>query len=328
VYTNLHNMNYLEENRNLIFKKYTEEELLKDIRNFTGGKGRLYKVLNHFFEEEMFKCKGGRGNLSPMGALKDNSVVESILEFTKSKPKFYVGNDIANVKSFFRNAGRKAQKVSNFPVRQAVDIYNKYTEVGGNIFDMSCGFGSRMSAALLLGRNYVGTDPNPTLYGKLLEYGEFLKNNGLLEDLGNGYKIIKQGSEILIPLIENKVDLCFTSPPYFDLEDYGNDENQSIKKFNNYDLWLEKFARPTIENCFKYLKVGGYLAVNVKNMTSGKKYKLYDDWFNIASENKSFEFVEVIEMKQGSKRDYKDKHFTGVSGSFGFKEPVMVFRKV
>lgn len=51
-------MSYLTEHKNEIFKKYSTEELLKDIDSFQNGKGKLNKVLNHFFEECMFKCCG------------------------------------------------------------------------------------------------------------------------------------------------------------------------------------------------------------------------------------------------------------------------------
>lgn len=42
-------MSYLTEHKNEIFKKYSTEELLKDIDSFQNGKGKLNKVLNHFF---------------------------------------------------------------------------------------------------------------------------------------------------------------------------------------------------------------------------------------------------------------------------------------
>ena len=41
-------MSYLDEHRNEIFKKYTDEELLRDIHNYVNGGGKLNKVLNAF----------------------------------------------------------------------------------------------------------------------------------------------------------------------------------------------------------------------------------------------------------------------------------------
>lgn len=320
--------NYLQENRDRIFQKYTNEELLSDIENFKSGSGKMYKLLNHYFEEEMFKCKGGRGSMTPMEALNNPTVLSEIIEFTKSKPKFYVGTEVANIKSFFRNAGRKAQKVANFPVRTARELYEKYTEEGMDVYDPSCGFGSRMSACLLSNRNYFGTDPNQSLMLKLKECSEFIlgDNHGLFQNR-QVCRLYGQGSEIFIPELENTIDFIFTSPPYFDLEEYGEGENQSIVKFKNYNNWLNGFVKPTIENCYRYTKIGGHIAINIKNMTSGKKYKLFDDWFSEFLKTKGLKHVETLDIKQNSKREYKGKHFTGVTGDMGQTEPVMVFRK-
>lgn len=42
-------MSYLSNHYNEIFKKYSTNEMLKDISSFKNGEGNLYKVLNHFF---------------------------------------------------------------------------------------------------------------------------------------------------------------------------------------------------------------------------------------------------------------------------------------
>lgn len=266
-------MNYLEEHRNEIFKKYSKEELLKDIENYKNGSGRLSKVLNQFFEECIFNCKAPRGTKSPMEALQDENDMDFIVEYTKSKPKFYTGNEISNVKSFFRNGGRIAQKVANFCPKNARDIYFRYSDINGerlNILDMSSGFGSRMSAVLLNGHNYFGFDPNVELHNKLMEYGKFLYDNGKIEN-GQVCRLYCQGSEIHREELDNTIDVSFTSPPYFNLEIYDNDNSESTKNYNNYSAWLEYFAKPTINNTYRYLKVGGYAMINIKNLTRGKK---------------------------------------------------------
>ena len=326
-------MSYLELHRDEIFKKYSTEELLKDIENYKRGSGRLSKVLNHFFEECIFNCKGGRGSMTPMEALQDDNVVNKIVEFTNSKPKFYIGSEVSNIKSFFRNAGRTAQKVANFCPKNARDIYFKYHDINGekiNVLDTSMGFGSRMSSVLLNGHNYCGFDPNKELYGKLKEYYSFLKENNVID---NEQKcgMYCQGSEIYRPELSNMFDVSFTSPPYFNLEKYSNDNSESTKHYNNYELWIEFFAKPTIQNTYNYLKVGGYAMINIKNMTSGNKYKLFDDWFKLFKENSGFEFVEIFDIAHQSKRVYNGKHATmkdEVEDYQGFKEPIMVFRKV
>lgn len=323
-------MSYLDEHRDEIFKKYSKEELLRDIGNYKSGSGKLSKVLNYFFEEIIWECTGPRGNKSPMEALSDDEMMGKILEYVNSKPSFYTGNEISNVKSFFRNGGKWACKVANFCPKNARDIYFRYYDINGskiNILDTSSGFGSRMSAALLSGKghNYAGFDPNEKLSLKLKEYRDFLSENNLTEGKA---VLLCEGSETYIPKLENNFDVSFTSPPYFNLEVYSKDEKQSIQQFSNYELWLEKFARPTIENTYKYLKVGGYAMINIKNLTRSKKEPLFDDWFKIFESIDGFEFHEIFEMEHQSKKNYTMNTNYSKEAYQGFKEPIMCFKKI
>ena len=314
-------MTYLEDNFSELFPRYGDDELLKDIVSYRKGSGKLFKVLKHYFEEEMYKCHGGRGSQTPMNVLGDDEHMKGVLKVIEEHPKFYRGNEVSNVKSFFRNAGRIAQKVSNFPIKEVTTIYEKYTSKGDTIYDPSCGFGSRMSACMLSERNYIGTDPNPTLCNRLKDLAKFFIKE--VEDCGNCV-VFQQGSEVFNDKLVGSVDFTFTSPPYYDLEKYGPDSGQSIIKFPEYKGWLIGYVIPTVKNIIKYTKAGGLVAINTKNLTRGKKYPLFNDWFKIMEAN--LEYVETISIKQNSKRDYKGKHHTGVDTDFGESERVMVFK--
>lgn len=119
-------MSYLDEHRNEIFKKFTKEELIKDVESYKYGKGRLTKVLNHYFKEVIFESQAPRGSKSPMEALQNDEDMDFILRYIRTKPKFYTGSEVQNVESFFRNGGRIAQKVANFCPKNARDIYFRY----------------------------------------------------------------------------------------------------------------------------------------------------------------------------------------------------------
>ena len=327
---------YLEEHRDEIFKKYSDEELIKDVENYKHGKGKLNKVLNHFFEECIFNCVAVRGDKSPMEALQNEKDMEYILNYVNSKSNFYTGSEVANVKSFFRNGGRIAQKVANFCPRNARDIYFRYFKDCDlskiNCLDTSMGFGSRMSSVLLSGANYCGFDPNKELFGKLVECKDFYYKHGVVNK-EQKCDIYCQGSEIHKPELDNMFDVSFTSPPYFNIEKYSDDECASTQNYDNYELWIEDFVKPTIDNTCKYLKNGGYLMINIKNIsrprnnTNTPKHKLFDDWFEILSNRDDLEFVEVFDMEIGKRQ-------CGMGGTYtmeefnGFKEPVMVFKKV
>lgn len=123
-------------------------------------------------------------------------------------------------------------------------------------------------------------------------------------------------------------DVSFTSPPYFDFEVYSQDKGQSISMFPTYNEWLEGFVKPTIQNTYEYLKVGGYAMINIKNLTHGKRYPLFDDWFKIFESIEGFEFVEIFEMQHQAKKNYTMNSNYSKEQYKGFKEPVMVFKKI
>ena len=86
--------------------------------------------------------------------------------------------------------------------------------------------------------------------------------------------------------------LCFTSPPYFYLEDYKIG-NQSCNKDTSYDDWKNNYLEPTIINCYKYLIDTGYLVINIKNFD---KFKLEEDTIYLAEKN-GFKLIEKITLE-------------------------------
>lgn len=194
-------MNYLEKHYDEIFKKFTDEELLKDIQSYRCGKGKLNKVLRQWFEECIFKCIAPRGNKSPWDALQNNDDVNKMFEIISRNTTFYNGTEIQNIKSFIRNGGQVTRKVANFCPKNARDIYFRYHDINGhpiNCLDTSAGFGSRMSAVLLSGHNYYGIDPNEELFNQLFDYWCWLYFHDVITDK-QICELKKHGSEIYIP---------------------------------------------------------------------------------------------------------------------------------
>ena len=70
---------------------------------------------------------------------------------------------------------------------------------------------------------------------------------------------------------QGKVDVVFTSPPYFGKELYSDDPEQSARKFSAFEDWCEGFLRPTIETAAKWLKPGGVLLWNIADIKFGNK---------------------------------------------------------
>lgn len=141
--------------------------------------------------------------------------------------------------------------------------------------------------------NYYGTDPNYELVAKLNEFNQDYKqvNNTKTET-----KIYCQGSENFIPELENKIGVAFSSPPYFDLEDYRIGD-QSFKPGTTYEQWVSRYLKPTFANIYKYLIFNGYFIVNIKDFNN---VPLEQTTIDTAKEV-GFKLYKVEQLSQGKR---------------------------
>ena len=199
------------------------------------------------------------------------------------------------------------QSVSNFRPTAAKLIYEKYGG-GGVIRDMSSGWGGRLLGFLASSNTtyYIGTEPATRTYEGLIKMKkEFSYINKKVD-------IYKQGSEDFIPEKES-IDLCFTSPPYFDTEKYSDEPTQSYIKFPTEDKWMNIFMRKTMENCYYGLKKNGYMLINIANTS---KHKFIEKGTVKVAEETGFTHDDTLQLTLSS-----------VMGS-GYKfEPIFVFKK-
>lgn len=152
---------------------------------------------------------------------------------------------------------------------------------------------------------------------------KFYYDNGYIKE-NQKCLLYCNGSEEFISELTETIDISFTSPPYFNLETYSQDEKESTNNYNNYELWVKNFVIPTVENTYKYLKVGGYAMINIKNIN--KKETCYDDFFKAFESISGFEYVETFDLNI-NKKQYGLNH-NNEKGVIENKEPIMVFRKV
>ena len=199
------------------------------------------------------------------------------------------------------------QSVSNFRPTAAKLIYEKFGGEG-TIWDMSCGWGGRLLGFLSSSntKHYIGTEPSTRTYKGLLQMSkEFSYINKKVD-------IYKQGSEDYLPK-KSSLDLCFTSPPYFDTEKYSDESTQSYIKYPTQDEWVNGFLRKTIENCYYGLKEGGYMLYNIANTP---KYKFIEEQTVKISKELGFAQEDTLQLTLSS-----------VMGA-GYKyEPIFVFKK-
>jgi hypothetical protein len=212
--------------------------------------------------------------------------------------------------------GLKAFRVSfcqyavNFPPLTARYLYERYCDIHKQsgvpiiIYDPSAGWGGRLLGAMSVNTSrqvlYVGTDPNTdhtteTGETKYQNFARFFnhnvreQSNSLFKETayGHAYHIFQSGSETIgshpdFQSYKGRVDLVFTSPPYFAKEVYSEDDEQSCHKFSKYDGWRDGFLRPTLETAVEWLKPGGYLLWNVSDIVmAGVEHPLVQDSIDI-----------------------------------------------
>ena len=244
---------------------------------------------------------------TPMGIYKDDELFLKCIS-KRLKMGTYMSN--SGIRKMLRIM-TGVQSVSNFRPTAAAVIYQKFA-FGGVVWDMSGGWGGRMLGAIISDvKKYIVTEPSLKSYIGLLE---------MAVDFGVGteIKIHNCGSEEFIPEQES-LDLCFTSPPYFDLEKYSNEETQSYKKFSKIDEWKEGFLRKTMENCFVGLKSFKYMVINIADGKS--KYGLEKDVIRLAKEI-GFEYKGFMRLALSSLKLRKNVE------KYNYKfEPLFLFLK-
>ena len=166
------------------------------------------------------------------------------------------------------------QAVSNFRPTAAAAIYDTFAK-NGAVWDMSGGWGGRLLGAIASGVNmYVATEPCKTMCKGLRELAADFAPENMYVD------IIDLGSEDYLPP-RNTFDLCFTSPPYFDLEKYSEETSQSYVRYPYKDLWVNLFLGRTFKNCYHGLKSDGVMAINIADI---KGKELEADMVKIAEQ--------------------------------------------
>ena len=185
------------------------------------------------------------------------------------------------------------ENVTNFKAQNAKAIAEHLCPVlWGNVYDYSCGYGGRL---LGIGSSnfkykYSGVEPNT----ETVNYLNYL-NDIIDEATGVRGTIIQSVSEQYQP---EDIDLAFSSPPYFNLEKYSNEETQCMVQFKTEDEWFEGYVAPTMENIKRGLNDDGIFATNIadyKSYDRKEPYEVVQRWIQTA-EKVGFKYDGVIKM--------------------------------
>ena len=231
--------------------KYDRSNLFQDdiVKQTMHGLGLAWSYFPDSFDVQ---C----GNkMTPLAAFNNDEIFMKVIRKRLKMGTYMSDSGIRKMLKIFTGV----QGVSNFRPTAAAAIYDTFAK-DGVVWDMSGGWGGRLLGAIASGvEAYITTEPSKEAFDGLL---------GLAEDFAHDrieYELVNTGSEEMKPM-KNSLDLCFTSPPYFDLEKYSDEQSQSYVKFPERELWIEGFLRKTFKNCHYGLKEDGVMAINIADI--------------------------------------------------------------
>lgn len=172
---------------------------------------------------------------------------------------------------------------ASFPLSLCEKVIKTFSPKNGNILDPFNGIGSTTKASEILNRKALGIDLS-------VEFCDIARKRIINK---KNIKIIANDNITeLLKLSENHFDLCFTSPPYWDIlnmtrsVDNKNIQNYSDKvndigNINDYSVFLTKINDVFLE-VHRVLKKGAYCVVNVMDIRKKSEfYPLHSDLANI-----------------------------------------------
>lgn len=207
------------------------------------------------------------------------------------------------------------ENIQNFKAQNARAIVEHLCPVMfGNVYDYSMGYGGRLLGITSsnMRYNYIGIDPNTETIEGLTYLNTLLDNPGTL---------VQSVSEEYQP---TDIDLAFSSPPYFNLEKYSEEDTQCMVRYTTLDEWFSGYVSPTMERIREGLNPEGIFATNIADYKSygNKEYQVVDRWIEMAQKN-GFKHTSTIKMMLNTRPGVgNDK----LSGREKF-EGVYVFRR-
>jgi hypothetical protein len=147
-----------------------------------------------------------------------------------------------------------------------------------NVLDNCAGWGDRMCGALASTcvKRYVAFDPNQNLvegYKKIQhDFGnKVTSHEGKHIKFDSGYDVYSVPFENCDSwLKDERFDFAFTSPPFFDYEDYSPDNPP-------YKNWYKEFYEPLFKLTEKHLYTNAFFAIHIDDTSAGKIRTFLDE---------------------------------------------------
>lgn len=202
----------------------------------------------------------------------DNGDSEFVVNADEYKRRFRVG---------FEGSRGVGKTLSRFPQNICRILTKFYTEEGDIVLDPFAGHNSRMESVHVSKRHYYGQD-----LCKEFMVDNFRRQKELLdaqaERIFDPTKYIielTEGDSRFLPWPDNFGDFTITSPPYWDLEFYDDNEKQLGN--GTYEKFLDGMFEVAKEN-IRVLKPGAFCIWNINDFrVDGKYYNYHGDLLQV-----------------------------------------------
>jgi len=230
-------------------------------------------------------------------------------DITKFDSIFGIKNDKLHKKkfnSFFFN-GYACYKIlkKDFVNLTNEPVYNfEVEEDHSYVSFQTCLMNSRMEAVWNTGRNYYGSDLSHNFMEFNRELRLFLlgKKEEELFSTNNCDIVLNEGDSRHVPWPNDFADFSITSPPYWDLEYYGDEEGQLGYRGNKaipYEEFLEGLGDVLAENK-RMLKPGAFCAWNVNDFRKGGRFYDYHTDVILLGRKAGFDLHDMIIFDYGT----------------------------
>lgn len=178
------------------------------------------------------------------------------------------GNKIIGYEQIIQALDATVGKASFFGITKAINILlaasdlplSRREELAGKKWlDISAGWGDRLLAACALKMEYDGYDPNS-------EMAPFYRQ--MISDWGNGSQEVITAPFETALLKDKKYDFIFTSPPFYEVELYSDEDTQSVVNYPRLDQWIRKFLFRALAHAWNSLSKDGMLILHLGDSKS------------------------------------------------------------
>ena len=237
------------------------------------------KLIDCFTGLQRMKCKREGKELSPFAAWNNKDYMKLVIEKYMEDKEDLTSFNLRE--SFYKLSSKLPEKYKNmecnfFKATLAASVYHAFLRdsTKTRVLDISAGWGDRLLAALAKNLDsYLAYDPNASL-----QPGYRAMIDEYMESKKDQYKVIDAPFESAEANLEGReFDLIFTSPPYFDLEVFTTEGEQSIISHSTFDKWMVHFLFKSLYIAWNSLAPDGNMVIHIDDFSKGtEKHRIIE----------------------------------------------------